>query len=78
MLKKGDKVKCVYNTFFDHLTLNKEYEIIEQVNDIVYIRNDVNRYSSYHVNRFKSLREIRKEKILKIERNKTECEKIDI
>jgi len=70
MFKSGDKVSCIYNTYLDNLTYMKEYEVIEQINDVVYIRNDRGNYSAYHLRRFKFLKDFRKEKIIKIEKSR--------
>ena len=73
MLKPGDKVICIYNTVLDHLTYGKEYIVYkETTDDIVCIYNDNLRYSTYSRNRFMTLKDFRKEKILKIQRSSVE------
>lgn len=66
-IKPGEKVVCVYNTYLDNLTYMKEYEVIKILDGVTYIYNDNNRYSGYHYGRFRSIKDIRRDKIMKIE-----------
>lgn len=68
MFKIGDKIICIHDSNVKFLKLNNIYTIldIDIIYAVVYIKNENNFITDYHIERFISLKEYRKQKLQKI------------
>ena len=66
-IKSGTEIVCINNTHQrSYLTLNKKYTVIKVGLDLIEIKDDTNELSRFYDTRFISLKQYRKQKLLKI------------